>query len=82
MIGDRTNCLLLAMKGDILRMDEVLSRYRLVEKKDAKNYQSRTRQKNIRGEEYRYLCHLEDFEKRPSGLPIGGSFPNAGQGAV
>ena len=63
LIGDRTTNLLLAMRGNIYRLDEALSCYRFIEG-DAGNYQAKTRQKNIRDEEYRYICRLEDFGKR------------------
>ncbi len=67
IIGDRTTSFLIAMRGTTYRMDDVMSCYRFVESMDASNYQATTRQRNIRDEEYRYICRLEDLGKQYTG---------------
>ncbi|KLU65075.1 putative glycosyltransferase EpsE [Desulfosporosinus acididurans] len=63
-IGDRTIGLLLSISGKVYRIDESMSCYRLVEKKEKGNWQSLARKKNRRYEEYHYLRQLEKYVQK------------------
>lgn len=69
-IGDRSMQLLLAIQGKTYVMSESMSCYRLVEKKDAGNWQAQARAKNRRHEEFAYICFLERYARKKMGIPI------------
>ena len=64
LIGDRTTNLIMAMNGDVFRLDDIMSCYRMVEKVGENNYQSTTRTVNKRAEEYEYICKLERLARK------------------
>lgn len=61
LISDKTILMLLLSKGNIFFMDEILHCYRLVENKGNNNFKSMARSKNLRYEEYKYFCIIEEF---------------------
>lgn len=64
MIGDRTMQLIAASQGDIYVMHKRMSCYRYIESKSASNWQSKARQKNLRGDEFAYICILEKYARK------------------
>lgn len=70
IIFDRTLAIFLSMNGNLYRINELMSCYRLVEKNTESNWQSMARQKNRRYEEYHYLRQLEEYVQKE----IGGKF--------
>lgn len=64
MIGDRTIQLISVSQGDIYVMHKRMSCYRYIESSSANNWQSKARQKNLRGEEFKYICMLEQYARQ------------------
>lgn len=68
-VGDKTEMLLMLLRGDIYCSNEILSAYRFVNRKGGGNYFSRHYANPYRNHDmFMYSCNLEDWARKNAGL--------------
>lgn len=69
-VGDRTRILLALMYGDIFCLGYEVSCYRIQTSDSAENFMSQYRKKNLRAEDFRMMCMLEEWAEKRYGRCI------------
>lgn len=75
MVGDRTSMLLNLMYGNIYCSEDVVSCYRLQLDREAGNFMSKSRYRNLRDQDFLMMCRLEEWCKEKRNLRLDLSIP-------